>query len=289
MNSVLQRMIDLSARPLESLAGREREFVDLTYVLSRTLPGSAHPPSGVGVGGRTFLGMLAASRELSQFLQVDAVTLLSWIEDLNRKPSHELEVRSSWKARTGADLPPGRWPLGTLNTALYVFVRAFRPKVIVETGVEYGFSTSFLLRGLEDNGVGKMISIDLPTIDPRGRINADGRRDPAHVDAVGSTGRSIPDRLRPRWQYVAGPSNPTLVEVLQQVGGIDFFFHDSDHSRQNMLWEFNTVWPQINSGGALLADDVDWGTAFDEFRPRGEAGRFRWWGQTGARGIISKG
>ena len=30
MNSGPQRMIDLSARPLESLAGREREFVDLT-------------------------------------------------------------------------------------------------------------------------------------------------------------------------------------------------------------------------------------------------------------------
>jgi len=43
------------------------------------------------------------------------------------------------------------------------------------------------------------------------------------------------------------------------------FIHDSLHTRSNMTWEFETVWPHLRPGGVLIADDVQGQSAFEEF------------------------
>lgn len=42
------------------------------------------------------------------------------------------------------------------------------------------------------------------------------------------------------------------------------FFHDSDHSRENMLFEFNWAWHSLNCS-ALISDDVSGNDAFIDF------------------------
>ena len=43
------------------------------------------------------------------------------------------------------------------------------------------------------------------------------------------------------------------------------FFHDSEHSYENMMFEFTTAWPYIVKRGIIIADDVNRNNAFDEF------------------------
>jgi predicted O-methyltransferase YrrM len=174
------------------------------------------------------------------------------------------------------------------SEVLYVLLRAIRPEVVVETGVALGYSSAYLLQALHDNGTGHLHSIDLPTISADGRVNADGVRDRVHVQSEGETGAVVPDDLRDRWTLTLGPSNPLLTELLERLGRTDVFFHDSDHSYENMTWEYRTAWPHLPPGGWLLSDDVHWNAAFPEFTRTSGGSAFRWFGARGHRGAIQK-
>jgi hypothetical protein len=93
---------------------------------------------------------------------------------------------------------------------LYVFARGVRPRVIVETGVEYGVSSAYFLAALEENGEGELWSIDLPTTVSSGRVNGDGRVDRAHVDSLSHVGAAVPTKLRSRWHLELGDSKELL-------------------------------------------------------------------------------
>ncbi len=65
-----------------------------------------------------------------------------------------------------------------------------------------------------------------------------------------------------------------LPPLVKELDTIDVFLHDSEHTRENMTFEFEETWPKIPSGGLLLSDDVNLavtGGAFYEFAAR--AGR----------------
>ena len=40
--------------------------------------------------------------------------------------------------------------------------------------------------------------------------------------------------------------------------------HDSEHTYENMTWEFQTVWPYLKTGGLLLSHDVEANSAFPD-------------------------
>jgi hypothetical protein len=108
------------------------------------------------------------------------------------------------------------------------------------------------------------------------------------VASISEIGCAVPDRLRDRWELILGPSEEHLPKLLQSVGTVDVFFHDSDHSRSVMLWEYRTAWPFVRPGGLLLSDDVDWNDAFDTFRAETGGNPFKWFGSTGKRGALRK-
>ncbi|MEM3449881.1 MAG: class I SAM-dependent methyltransferase [Nitrososphaerota archaeon] len=62
-----------------------------------------------------------------------------------------------------------------------------------------------------------------------------------------------------------GLSRDKLKPLLQKLGSVDLFLHDSEHSYENMMFEFKAVWPFLREGGILLADDVTVNTAFKDF------------------------
>ncbi len=169
---------------------------------------------------------------------------------------------TAWRSRT---------PLLDL---LGVTVRVLRPDVVVETGVERGFSSAVMLDAMEQNGTGRLHSVDLP---------------PLGVDSRTFTGQVVPDRLRHRWELTVGPSRVKLPGLLERLGTIDLFLHDADHTHASQLDEFRTAWPVLRPGGLLICDDV-WNSSLGDFC--GEVGAepvlVRRWDDTDGIGLVRK-
>jgi predicted O-methyltransferase YrrM len=150
---------------------------------------------------------------------------------------------------------------------LYAVLRKLRPAVAVETGVCNGVSTAFLLLALHANGTGELWSVDLPEIageDYEPGTFWDGKGG-AVIPAGKEPGWMIPPNLRDRWQLHLGRSQDELPGLLERLGTIDFFMHDSEHSEACMRFEFESTWPRLREGGVLAADDVNVNTAFADF------------------------
>ncbi len=135
----------------------------------------------------------------------------------------------------------------TLGAALYAICRRQQPDIVVETGVASGMSSSYILCALEQNGHGELYSIDLPGWEEK------------------QSGWMIPDYLRHRWHLTLGRSSEKLPPLLKEIGHVNIFLHDSEHSYQNMLWEFQTAWAYLKAEGLLLAHNIDNNNAFRDF------------------------
>jgi len=136
-----------------------------------------------------------------------------------------------------------------LGRLCYVVTRSLRPKVIVETGVCYGVTSSYLLHTLETGPEGHLHSIDLPPLSQNG-------------DSY--LGWLVPEELRTRWTLHRGTSRRLLPPVLAKLGCVDLFVHDSLHTYGNMKREFTATWPALRAGGVLISDDVQCNGAFLE-------------------------
>jgi predicted O-methyltransferase YrrM len=149
---------------------------------------------------------------------------------------------------------------------LYALVRELKPEIAVETGVCNGFSTAFLLLALHRNGTGELHSLDLPEVIGEEYEPAtfwEGKRGAAILPGR-EPGWVIPDELRARWRLMLGRSQEKLPELIDSLGTLDFFMHDSEHSYECMRFEFELAWPALRDGGILVADDWDWNDAFTD-------------------------
>jgi len=159
--------------------------------------------------------------------------------------------------------------LGLYRVTQYAIARALGADAVVETGVLHGLSTLFSLAALERNAEAKddagarMISIDQPSHFEDGPSNQDGFTDTLPPGL--QPGWAIPDALRRKWKLRLGPSSDHLASVAQELGGIDVFIHDSEHTHATMTFEFETVWPALPDGGVLIADNIDVNTSFFDF------------------------
>jgi hypothetical protein len=75
----------------------------------------------------------------------------------------------------------------------------------------------------------------------------------------------IPSELRQRWTLLLGRTQDELPPLLDRIGTIDSFMHDSEHSFECMWFEFNEAWPHLRDGGVLVSDDVNSTEAFPRF------------------------
>ena len=156
------------------------------------------------------------------------------------------EAQDSW-GRTGI-------MAFSCSRLLYHIVRLLKPRVVVETGVANGASSTFILSAMAANGIGRLYSIDWS-----------GSGEASFVPDGRDVGWMVPDKLRKRWHTQIGRSEEKLQGVLRQIGIIDIFLHDSDHSYETMMYEYKAAWPHLKCTGLLLSDDVRMNTAFDEF------------------------
>ena len=144
---------------------------------------------------------------------------------------------------------------------LYTICRVIRPRVVVETGVASGTSAVGILSALERNSSGVLHSVDLPSAeyvtDSGVRWRDTGR--------PSGPGWIIPANLRSRWVLHLGSSWEMLPELLDKVGMIDLFYHDSEHTRATMDFEFNLALNHMSPLGGIAADNSNWSTSFPTF------------------------
>lgn len=143
---------------------------------------------------------------------------------------------------------------------LYLFTRAIRPGTFVETGVHNGLGSAFILLAMHRNGSGILHSVDLPPAEQF--ILDQGNR----TMPQGSTsGWLIPRYLRDRHRLHIGRAQEELPRLLSEMGSLDVFLHDSDHSYQHMMFEMGLAWDYVNRGGWLLCDNIEANSAWTDF------------------------
>jgi predicted O-methyltransferase YrrM len=137
-----------------------------------------------------------------------------------------------------------------LARAVFCLTAHLPARRVVETGVARGVTSRVILEGLERNGSGHLWSIDLPSLDP---------------DLHSQIGAAVAEGPTERWSYLAGTSRRELPRLLERLGAIDLFVHDSLHSERNLRFELERAWPALRAGGAIVADDVERNAAFCDF------------------------
>lgn len=156
-------------------------------------------------------------------------------------------LHTSLISRGGSIAYPPELGMEDVHAVLLAWlVRTTRPEIVVETGVANGVSTRFILESLEANGTGTLHSID---VDKR-------------------VGGFVPEHLKNRWNLIVLPAfkkRSGLRRAMREIGPIDIFLHDSDHSYGWQSFEYRLAYTMLRQGGLLLSDDVDSSYAFLDF------------------------
>ena len=150
---------------------------------------------------------------------------------------------------------------------IYCITRKKNPRIVVETGVCNGYSTTFILLALHRNMKGRLYSIDLPKI--AGREYEEDTFSKAQAGSIIPRGKQsgwlVPEKYRKRWELILGRSQEKLPDLVEKLEHIDIFFHDSEHSYECQTFEYNQIWNKLTDGGLIISDDITTSNAFYEF------------------------
>lgn len=114
----------------------------------------------------------------------------------------------------------------------YLLIREFKPETIIEISPSGGWSTSWILNALKDNGFGKLYSYDL-------------------VD--NSTKNISLDLSENRWIFYLGDIKKNVDKLPEKI---DYLFIDSDHSARFAQWYIKNVFSKLKSGTPVSVHDV---------------------------------
>lgn len=114
----------------------------------------------------------------------------------------------------------------------YLALREHRPSTVMELGTFHGWSTTWILSALRDNGFGHLHSFD--------RIDNVARTVPAELAAD-------------RWTFVHGDIATTLDAVPDDV---DYLFVDADHGRRFGRWYLVHLFPLVAANTPVSVHDV---------------------------------
>ncbi|HKQ39952.1 MAG TPA: class I SAM-dependent methyltransferase [Verrucomicrobiae bacterium] len=118
----------------------------------------------------------------------------------------------------------------------YALIRAQKPRLVVETGVDKGLGScviaAALLRNAAEGSPGRLLALD---INP-------------------SAGYLLTKPYSQVGQMVYGDSLASIAALTEQV---DFFIHDSDHSAEHESKELSAVEGKLSSRALVLSDNAD--------------------------------
>ncbi|MFE0251384.1 class I SAM-dependent methyltransferase [Streptomyces sp. NPDC059010] len=114
----------------------------------------------------------------------------------------------------------------------YLLLRESRPETVVEIGTFHGWSTTWILQALRDNGTGHLHSYDI----------------------TDNVVRGVPADLRAgRWTFTQGDARRNLEKIPTAA---DFLFVDAAHSARFARWYLQHLFPRLTRGIPVCVHDV---------------------------------
>ncbi len=129
----------------------------------------------------------------------------------------------------------------------YALVRATRPRVVVETGVDRGLGTAVLAAAMKRNA-----DDGIP-----GMVHA--------TDIIPECGHLLGEPGKRYCKIHLGDSVETLKKFAEPV---DLFLHDSDHREEYEWAEFLAIEPRLHAGSIVLSDNSQQSPKLREFARR---------------------
>lgn len=172
--------------------------------------------------------------EISRKGSVTRPTDLDLVRELYRKHREPLArvrraQREFCRDRQGVMTPQ----LDDLEAEItYLLLRALRPEAVMELGAYHGWSTSWLLTALRDNGTGRLHSFDV----------------------VDHAVTNVPPELgTDRWTFRRGDVRTNLDTVPEDIG---YLFVDAAHHGRFARWYIDHLFPRIPPGTPVCVHDV---------------------------------
>lgn len=119
-------------------------------------------------------------------------------------------------------------------------------------------SSTFLLLGAEANSFGTLHSIDYPVP----RKGPDGNESWAIPPGM-SSGWGVPEEIRGRWDLRLGKSETLLEPLLEEIGALDFYCHDSPVDVRHFEFEMKAIRRHLKPGSLVVSDNT-YRKVFDE-------------------------
>jgi predicted O-methyltransferase YrrM len=159
---------------------------------------------------------------------------LGYVTELYREYAGDLAVvgkaQRAYAESMGSRMTP---QLDDLEAEItYLLLRATAPAVVMELGALHGWSTSWILSALRDNGSGQLHSFDL----------------------IDNAVRNVPAELAEgRWTFVKGDIADTLDRVPSDTG---YLFVDAAHTARFARWYIEHLFPRVPDGIPVSVHDV---------------------------------
>lgn len=146
---------------------------------------------------------------------------------------------------------PVKMPAGGGNVDLLYWIAEFlQARVVIETGVAYGWSSLALLLSLQKRPGSYLVSTDMPV---------------PWLDSDCYVGYVVPDHLRSCWRIIRQADREALAKAFKYCNSIDLCHYDSDKSYAGRMWAYPKLWDKLCKGGIFISDDVNDDLAFRDF------------------------
>jgi predicted O-methyltransferase YrrM len=159
---------------------------------------------------------------------------LGYVCELYREYASDLAIVGKAQRRyTEATRPTMTPQLDDLEAEItYLLLRATKPAAVVELGTFHGWSTSWILNALRDNGSGHLHSFDL----------------------IDNVVRNLPNELTEgRWTFVGGDIKETVEQVPPDTG---YLFVDAAHTSRFARWYLDHLFPRVPADSTVSVHDV---------------------------------
>jgi hypothetical protein len=130
-----------------------------------------------------------------------------------------------------------RWDCGkNLFVLLYIYIRATKPKLIVETGVANGISTNAIMKAISANQEDCVLH---------------------SFDILSKTKEAYKGDGKWKFHLLVKPYRRNLLKIIDNLGDVDLWIHDSNHGYLWQNMEYELAISKLSNKGILISDDID--------------------------------